>query len=173
MENKIMSHKTKGLLIALIIIVIGIAGYFGGFAYQNWFGWLSYCVLIIAVIWGCVYYAQQLDGRVSFGNIFVHGFKMSIVITLILLLYTVIAVTLLFPEMKEKGMEIARQRLEEQGKMTSEQIDQALGMVKNFFWPITIGTIILGNLIFGCIGSLIGAAVAKKKPINPLDQLPV
>ncbi|MCW3119159.1 MAG: hypothetical protein JWM28_3241 [Chitinophagaceae bacterium] len=168
-----MSHQIKGLLVALIIIIIGIGGYFGGLAYESWFGWISFGVLVLSVIWGVVYYAQQLDGRVSFGDLFVHGFKMSIVTVLILLIYTVIAVTLLFPEMREKGMEIARQRLEEQGKLTSDQIDQTLGVVKNFFWPITIGTILLGNLIFGCIASLIGAAVAKKKPVNSLDQLPV
>ena len=168
-----MSHKTKGLLVALILIIIGIAGHFAGLAQESWFNWISNIILLIAIIWGCVYYAQQLDGRVSFGDIFVHGFKMSVVITLILIVYTVLALTLLFPEMKDKAMEIAREKMEAQGKMSGDQIDQALEMVKKFFWPITIGTILLFTLIFGCIASLIGAAVAKKKPVNPLDQLPV
>jgi len=173
MENKIMSHQIKGLIAALVIIVIGIAGYFSGIGQEKWFGWLTLFILCIAVIWGSVYYANQRDGRVSFGDIFVHGFKMSVVMTLILLVYTFIALSFLFPEMKEKGMDMARQQMEEQGKMSSEQIDQALAMVKKLFWPITIGTILLGNLIFGCIGALIGAAVAKKNPVNPLDQSPL
>jgi len=28
-------------------------------------------------------------------------------------------------------------------------------------------------ILFGVIGSLIGAAITKKKPINPLDQMSV
>jgi len=168
-----MSHQIKGLIAALIIIVVGIAGYFSGFGLERWFGWLTYFILCVSVIWGSVYFANQRQGRVSFGDIFVHGFKMSVVITLILLVYTIIALSLIFPEMKEKGMEVARQKLEEQGKLSSEQIGQALEMIKKLFWPITIGTILLGNLIFGCIGSLIGAAIAKKNPVNPLDQSPL
>jgi len=38
---------------------------------------------------------------------------------------------------------------------------------------IVIGTILFGTLVVGAIASLIGAAVAKKKPVNPLDQLSV
>lgn len=167
-----MSHQTKGLLIALIIIVINIGGYFGKLAFESWFGWISYLVLLVAIIWGCNYYAQQMKGNVSFGDVFTHGFKISVVVTLILLLYTIISVTLLFPEVREKGMEVARQKMEEQNKLTSEQIDQALEMVKKFFWPITIGAILLGNLICGCIASLIGAAVAKKNPVKTSDQFP-
>jgi H+/Cl- antiporter ClcA len=172
MENKIMTHKTKGLLVALVLIIIGIAGHFGGLSEKSWFSWGSNIVLVIGIIWGCLYYAKQMDGRVSFGDIFVHGFKMSVVITLIIIAYSVLALSLIFPEMREKGMEIARQKMEEQGKMSGDQIDQALEIVKKFFWPITIGTILLFTLLFGCVASLIGAAVAKKKPVSPLDQFP-
>ena len=160
----------KGLVAALVIIVIVIVGYFSGIGQERWFGWSTFFILCIAVIWGSVYFAKQRDGRVSFGDVFVHGFKMSIVMTLIMLVYTFIALSFLFPEMKQKGLEIARQQMEDQGKMPPEQIDQALEMVKKLFWPMTIGTILLGNLIFGCIGALIGAAIAKKNPVNPLDQ---
>jgi hypothetical protein len=38
---------------------------------------------------------------------------------------------------------------------------------------IVITTILFGTLIVGAIASLIGAAVAKKKPVNPLDQMTI
>jgi hypothetical protein len=34
-----------------------------------------------------------------------------------------------------------------------------------------IGFTLLGTLIVGAIASIIGAAIAKKKPVNPLDQM--
>jgi len=53
-----------------------------------------------------------------------------------------------------------------------EQIDQTMETVRKSFMIIVIFSVLFGSLIAGSIASLIGAAVAKKKPINPLDQLP-
>ncbi len=77
MENKIMSHITKGLIIALIGIVIGIGGFMAQIDQESWFRWLSTVITAIGIIWGCIYYAKQLDGNVTFGKIFGHGFKIA------------------------------------------------------------------------------------------------
>lgn len=172
MENKIMSHITKGLVIGLIAVIVGIAGYLGGIDQQSWFKWISTVIICAGIIWACIYYAQQLDGRVTFGNIFVHGFKTSVVVALLVVVYFVLAVTVIFPEMKDKAMEAGRQQMESAGKYSDEQINQGLEVARKFFVIIGIAGILLGTLIAGAIASLIGAAAAKKKPVNPLDQLP-
>jgi hypothetical protein len=171
MEPKIMSHIMKGVIVSLVLIVIGIAGYFAGIAFQSWYSWTTNAIMAAGIIWGCIYYANQLDGKVTFGNIFAHGFKMSVVIALILIVYSLLSMNLLFPEMKDKAMEMARQRMEEKGNLSEDQIEQAMTMTKKFFVPFAIGGILLGTLFIGAIASVIGAAVAKKKPVNPLDQL--
>jgi hypothetical protein len=170
-EKKVMTHVTKGLLVALILIVIGIAGYFTKLADQSWFSWASNGILFIAVIWGCISYANQMKGQVTFGNIFSHGFKMSVVVALILIVYVLLAMTIIFPEMKDKALEMARQRMEDRGNLSDSQIEQGMEFTKKFFIPLAIGATLLGTLIFGAIAALIGAAVAKKKPVNPLDQM--
>jgi hypothetical protein len=171
MEKKVMTHVQKGLLVSLILIVIGIAGYFTKLFEQSWFSWASNGILCIAVIWGCVTYANQMNGQVTFGNVFTHGFKMSVVIALILIVWVLLAMTVLFPEMKDKTLEMARQRMEERGNLSDSQIEQGVEFTKKFFIPFAIGGTLLGTLIFGTVASLIGAAVAKKKPVNPLDQM--
>jgi|KBSSwiStaDraftv2_1062776.scaffolds.fasta_scaffold618981_2 hypothetical protein len=171
MEKKVMTHVQKGLLVSLILIVIGIAGYFTKLFEQSWFSWASNGILCIAVIWGCVTYANQMNGQVTFGNVFTHGFKMSVVIALILIVWVILAMTVLFPEMKDKSLEMARQRMEERGNLSDSQIEQGVEFTKKFFIPFAIGGTLLGTLIFGTVASLIGAAVAKKKPVNPLDQM--
>ena len=171
MEKKVMTHVQKGLLVSLILIVIGIAGYFTKLFEQSWFSWASNGILCIAVIWGCITYANQMNGQVTFGNVFTHGFKMSVVIALILIVWVLLAMTVLFPEMKDKTLEMARQRMEERGNLSDSQIEQGVEFTKKFFIPFAIGGTLLGTLIFGTVASLIGAAVAKKNPVNPLDQM--
>ncbi len=173
MENKVMSHMTKGLLAGLLLVVIGIAGYYTGLSEQSWFNWVSNAVLAVSVVWACVHYANQMDGNVTFGSVFAHGFKMTAIITLILIVYILLAMTVLFPEMKDKALEVARQKMEADGKITDDQMEQALKITKKFFVPIAIGAVLFGTLIFGAIASLIGAAIAKKNPNRPPQQFNV
>jgi hypothetical protein len=171
-ETKIMSPQIKGLLIALVVIILHIAGYFTGLGFTTtWYNWVVNLVLLAAIIFACVHFANQKQGFVTFGNVFLHGFKISAVITIIMLVYTLLAFTVLFPDMKEKIFEMQAAQMEKQG-MDEDKMEQATSAMKNFFWPITIGVTIFGTLIWGAISSLIGAAVAKKKKFNPLDQMP-
>jgi NADH:ubiquinone oxidoreductase subunit 6 (subunit J) len=170
-ESKVMTHITKGLLVALILIVLGIAAHLLGFENAGWYRWVPLIILCFAIIWACVYYSNQMNGHVTFGNLFSHGFKMSAVITIILILWSVLAITVIFPEMKEKALDTARQQMEDSGQLNDSQIDQRLELTRKYFLLFAIVFTLLGTLIVGAIASLIGAAVAKKKPVNPLDQM--
>lgn len=172
MEKKIMTPVTKGLLIALVTIVISVIGNIAKLEQELWFRWLSTIVMCAGVIWACISFAQQMDGNVTFGNVFAHGFKVTAVITVISIVYFVLAILVLFPEMKDKALETARQKMEEGGKMSEEQINQGVEMTKKFFMPFAIGAILFGTLVAGVIASLIGAGIAKKKPANQLNQFP-
>jgi hypothetical protein len=125
--------------------------------------------MLAAIIIACIHFANQKQGFVTFGNVFLHGFKISAVIAIIMLVYTILALTILFPDMKEKIFEMQAAQMEKRG-LDDDKMEQATNAMKKFFWPITIGVTIFGTLIWGSIASLIGAAVAKKKTINPLSQ---
>jgi hypothetical protein len=56
-------------------------------------------------------------------------------------------------------------------KMTDEMIDQAITMTKKLFLPFAIAGAIFGTGFLGAIGSLIGAAVAKKNPADPFSAI--
>ena len=168
-ENKIMSPQIKGILISLIIIIIGIAGYFTDLAFSSWYSWAVNALLVLAIIFACVHYANQKDGYVTFGNVFGHGFKVTAVVTVILLIYTLLAMTVLFPDMKQRIFDMQQSQMEEKN-LPDDQIETAMNMMKKYFMLFLVLGVIVGNLIFGCIGSLIGAAAAKKRKINPMDQ---
>ena len=170
-ENKIVSPQIKGLIISLIIIVIGIAGYFSDLAFESWFNWVANGIFFLAIIFACIHFANQKEGYVNFGNIFLHGFKATLVATIVLLVYSLLAMNVLFPEMKEKIFEMQQAEMEKRD-MPEEQMETAMNMMKKYFMLFMVLGVIFGNLIIGCIASLLGAAFSKKNRVNPLDQLP-
>jgi len=64
-----------------------------------------------------------------------------------------------------------RIKMEESG-IDDDKLEQATTVMKKYFMIFLVLGVIFGTLVWGCIASLIGAAVAKKKKINPLDQMP-
>jgi hypothetical protein len=81
--------------------------------------------------------------------------------------------TVLFPEMVDKGMQIARQKMEASGKLSDSQIDQQISFYKDHALLLTLASVIIFMAIVGLIGALIGAAVAKKKPQTPFGNQPM
>ncbi len=170
METKPTKPAVYGLVVALILIVFGLITYFTGQTQNKALGSVAFVIFLAGIIFSCVQYAKQMNGDVTFGNVFAHGFKTTAVIIVIEAVYTFISYKFLFPDMLEKGLEIARKSMEEKKNMTDEQIAQALSITRKFYMPITIGSIILFFGVLGAIASAIGAAVAKKKPQSPFQQ---
>lgn len=163
MEQPVTTTTTKGIILGLILIVIAIAIYFANIDLDGPVKWVSNIVFIFGVIWSVYNYGKQVNYNSTFGNYFAHGFKVTAVVTSIMILYLAIFITI-FPEFKEKAMEQAKAAMEKGGKMTSEQIQQALTLTKKFFLVFAIGGTLIGYLIFGSLASLVGAAITKKEP---------
>jgi hypothetical protein len=170
-ETKIMSPQIKGLLIALIVIILGIAGYFTNLGFSTWYNWVVNAIMLAAIIIACAHFANQKQGYVTFGNVFLHGFKITAVVAIIVLVYTLLAFTVLFPDMKEKIFEMQQAQMEKKG-LDDDKLEQGMTIMKKYFMIFLVIGVIFGTLVWGSIASLIGAAVAKKKKISPLDQMP-
>ncbi len=170
MEQKIATPVQKGLIISLILIVIGLVLYFTNQIANKSLGYLQYAVLIGGIIWACISYAKQMNGNVTFGNVFAHGFKTTAFIAALMAVYSFISVKFLFPDIIDKTLDIARAEMSSNKDLSEDQIGQALEMTRKFFVPFTIGFILIGFALMGALGSLIGAAVAKKNPQTPFSQ---
>ena len=172
MERKPINHFVAGIIIAAIIVIYSMALQFMGLGQNKSLGWLAYLLVIVGLIIFISQYAKAKDYNVTFGNLFSYGFKATAIASLIVVV-CLLVFFLAFPEYKDKIMVSIRQGMEDQGKMSDSQIDSAVSMVEKNFLLFTVGGALFMYLIVGCIGSLIGAAVTKKKPFNPLDQLSV
>ncbi len=170
METKITSPAVKGIMISLVLIAFGLIIQFMNLSDNKALSSIGIIFFFGAIIWSCIYYAKQMDANVSFGNVFADGFKTSAAVTAIMVVFTIISLKLLFPEMIDKALEQAQANMAKQNSMSDEQIETAMTMTKKFFIPFAIGGALIIYLLIGAIASLIGAAAAKKNPRDPFNQ---
>lgn len=172
-QRKSISHIVAGLLIAASLIVYSLVMSFAsGQASQGaGGGWMSWLIIIAGLSLFIHLYGKSKDNYVTFGNLFTYGFKATSVMILVFVVFVVI-LSLITPEMKKEALEAARLGMEKR-KMSDNEIEEGMSLLSKYFWVFLIGGTVLGFLIVGCIGSLIGAAITKKRPNNPLEQLSV
>ena len=170
MEKKITPPWMKGLILSLICIVYGLALYFTGQMQNKALGYVNLVIMAGAIIWFCIQYAKEMDGNVTFGNVFSHGFKITAAVAGILSVYSIIAIKFIYPEIIDMSLEEARKGMEAKGNLSEEQVTQSLEFVRKFFIPFAIAGSLFGTAIVGALASLIGAGAAKKNPNNPFEQ---
>jgi NADH:ubiquinone oxidoreductase subunit 6 (subunit J) len=169
-SKKSITHLTAGLILGGFMIIYGLGLHFTGMSQRRSLQWISFAIMIGGLIFFINRHGAVNNNTVSFGGLFGYGFKATSIVILLVVIYTVLFFTI-FPEVRDEMFDVARRQMEEQNKLSDDEIDKAIVMVKKFFWVFTIGGILLSYAIIGAIGSLIGAAVTKRKPYNPLDQL--
>ncbi|MDP4214340.1 MAG: DUF4199 domain-containing protein [Bacteroidota bacterium] len=163
---------SKALLISLILIVVDLIGGFAHLKFTSWFKWISTIVIISSLIIICISYGKQHD-EVTFGKVFGYSFKISLVISLFMLVYTYISIYVIFPEFIDQALQNAREGMEAKGGLTEEQIDAGMAITKKFMQPVPLGIFsFLVTLFVSTIGSLLGAAFTKKSEPNVFQNNP-
>ncbi len=167
MEKKVMSHFTAGMLLGIIGIVFFLVYYFMGLSFKEGIvRWLPNLVTIGLIVFLIIKWAKDNDHNVTFGACFGYGFKSVAIAALISVAFVVVFI-IIFPEFKQQFVDVMREQMDKQpnsANIPEEQKEQSISLMSRFFYAIIIGGGLLGNLFIGAIGSLLGAAVAKKNP---------
>lgn len=167
-EKKVMTHFMKGLIIGLILVAIGIVFQVFGI-YEKWVQWTVLGAYLIAIIWACFSFSNDMEGNVTFGQVFGHGFKTAAIVTLVGIAGFVFTYYLM-PEVKEKGLEMARAEMEKNPQLSADNIDQALAFTNKFFFLFGIIGSLFSYALTGLIAALIGAAIVRKNPNAGMPQ---
>jgi Protein of unknown function (DUF4199) len=163
MKKKSSDYLGKGLMLSLVLIVVDLIGGFAHLRFESWFKWLSTFIAMIAIIVFCIQYAKREVNGVTFGNVFGYGFKISLVVSVIMVVYTLLSFNVIFPELTDQILTKTRTDLQATGKLTDDQIDTQVAMTKKFMQPGILSIFVfLATLFFNTIASLLGAAFAKK-----------
>ena len=170
MENKPTAPWLIALITSLALIVFNLVLYVTDLMMEKKMSYFSTALLMGVIICACIHYAKLMNGQVSFGNVFSHGFKVTAGIAAIMSVYTFIAIKFIHPELLEKTLDQARAEMEKNPDMNADAIDMALSFTRKFFLPMALAGSLFGTAILGAIASLIGAGVAKKNPITPFEN---
>lgn len=163
MENKITSRVTKGVIIAGILIALDIVLQKIYVTVPDGARYMPRLVItFVGVLASSVIFIKQSGGRLSFGEVFSHGFKTTAVVAFLMAAYTFIAVRFIYPAPGPAEMEAAVKAIQQQGNALYEEArQQAIQAAKNR-WIIYVSVSIFASLIPGLLGSLAGGAIAKK-----------
>lgn len=170
MEKKVTSSVMMGLMVALVLIVISLVTYFTGVYTESWNQYLGFVILFAAILISVLIHAKEVDYRDTFGKLFGFGFKVAATATCIMILYVVLS-SFLFPDVKTKIMEVARENALKQPNANPDQVEQGMQFFEKNFTLFVILGIIFWYLVIGCVASLIGAAVAKKRPASEFENV--
>ena len=162
MSQIVTPTTTKGIVIGLLLIVVSLLIYLLKLENPT-LQWIPNGILVLGIVLSISQYGKQIDYNSTFGNYFSHGFKIAALVTIIMILYLVVFMNI-FPEFKDRAIDLAKKQMEEKKGMSQDQVDKAIDMTRKFFTLFLVLGTLIWDLILGAIGALIGAAITKKIP---------
>jgi hypothetical protein len=143
-----------------VVVTYGIQ-----FAGGSPFGPVSYVGDIPFIAFLClsqIEYRKQLSGFMNYGQGFLEGFLFSLFSAILAAIFVGLYAAILNPDVWQKYVD-AQQAAYAQRGMTSDQIDTAMGLLRNYGVLFVIVGSLFGVTIIGTIISLITAAIFKKE----------
>jgi hypothetical protein len=168
MENK-SSHIIYGFVTGVIMVVMSLIFYLMGLSFQadkQYISYLLFVPLFAGVIMNGIAFSKANEGYVTFANVFGNCFKAVMVVALVMVAWNTLSI-FVFPEMKEKGLEMVREQMGKKQEMTDEQLDTMVNLSRKYWNFFMVAGTIFMNLFWGAIASLLAGAIAKKKGARP------
>lgn len=157
-QTKPLTPAVKGAIITGILLVVEVVGYFLGKPADISIFYTMYAVLFGGILVSAMYYAKQMNGAVTFGNVFAEGFKTTAAVIVLSAICVFVSLKFIFPGIVDQLLQIGKERMRAQSGQADAQIQRG-AMV-----PIVIGCIIVFFGLCGGLGAVVGAAFARKRP---------
>ena len=148
---------TAYVLFSLLLYVIDVKQ-------TGWINYLSFLILIAGIVVGTIAFRDKFSGGfLSYGRCLASGVLISIVVGLVMALYSYLFFSYFDPGALAGMMEASEQEMMNRG-ITDEQIDQALAFSGKLMSPAFLGiSSFLSMALIGTIISLITSAFLKKE----------
>lgn len=150
-----------GLLVGLMSIIFSFVLFITQ-ADQSPLRWLGLVILIGGMVLAHSAYKKANGGFMQYSEGLGIGAFMSVISGILSTAFSYVYMTVVDEGYMGRIMEATRAKMEAQGNMTDDQIDQAMNMAQKFSsggWMVLFG--ILGSLLFGFLIALVVSAITK------------
>ena len=156
-----------GIVTGIATVIVSVLLIITNMAYRPGMSYLGQVPFIAGIILNAIAFSKANGGDVNFEQVFKSCFKATLIISLIATLWSIVA-PMVFPDMIDKALEAGRAQVEKMN-LSDEQIEKSMSMTRAFMKWLWIVALI-GDLIAGAVFSVIGAAIAKRRPApqNPV-----
>lgn len=153
------------VLAGLIVHLIGAVDYMDQSSSGNWMVSLANWILMIGAILVATRYHrdEELSGRITFGRAFFMGFIVSLIASLLVMVWTYVFFAFLEPGLLPEIAEVAKEQMIEERGMSEGDAEQAMSFVRPFFSLAGMSLMaMIGTLFTGVIFSLVTGAIMKR-----------
>lgn len=158
-----------GVLLGILSVLMGVIAYVTNAHLQPSmiYNIIGFLILVVVIILGVKAYKSENAGYLSIGESLKIGVGIALIGGIFSALWMLILMNFLEPEYISQMADLQREAMMEQNpNMTDQQLDTAMEMAAKFSSPwISMAIIIVVNMFFGLIISLIAGLVMKKE--NP------
>ena len=173
MDNQTTTARTAlkwGLITGIALVVYSIILYTLNQTTNGALSLVIYGILIGGLIVGMREYRTSNGGYMTYGEGMGLGALLSAVAGLLSSAFTVFYTQIIDPGFQGRIVEQVRDQMEQQGKMSDEQIDQAIEWMQKFQSPgLQFMFGLFGTILIGVILSLIIAAFIRRNKTNPFE----
>lgn len=168
MDTRKQTHIAYGFITGLAMVIVNAILEVTKLSANPALQWLGMLIMLAGLILNAQAFSKANNADITFGQAFGSCFKATAIIALVMIAWGLIAF-MVFPGMEDRMLEKAQDDMLKKN-MSEEQIDKAITMTKKYFKVFAVAGALFGTLFFGAIGSLIAAAIAKKKPRQQLTM---
>lgn len=159
-----------GAFLGLALIVITLVMYLADQASNPVFSGLTLAAMAAFLVFAMRDFRSLNSGYMTYGEGLSIGALSSAIAGLMSSAFSTFYNVVIDPTIQQKAFDTAREKMETQGTMSDEQMDQAMEIAQKFQSPgFTFVAGVFGALLVGFLLSLIIAAFMRKNKINPFE----
>ena len=149
-----LNPRKKGLLVGLLMVALSLlAFYVLKLPLESPFQYIIYLTYMGGILWCLVDHKKKAAATPSFKEFFSTGFKMFVVVTLIMVVFVFIFIYL-NPEIRDAKFAENDRLLLQEGNHTPAEIEKNSQAMKRIFMPMMLG---ITTFVYLFLGSLITA----------------
>lgn len=152
-----------GLITGVVMIIAALVAFYGlHLPTTGKFQYVVYSVYTLGIIWTLLAFHKHSVDKIKFKDYFSEGFKMFIVVVLLMVLYTFVFVKM-NPQIIAGFIEENNRQLAAQGNRTAAEIQANADNIRSLFPLTMVMGATITYLVIGALISVVGAAFLSQQ----------